>query len=169
MYSLQFVQGAVWTCFLLGAWNFVVRPNLKPALFIKLLNVVADTLKSSKNKLIMKQDGHMLRIENNTDIIHLPTFEPAHMIDVVCYQDEGYVNKIPITLFQFKNQYAYVPFKPSNLSLTRLYVGIKYLTRDEYKFFEVQANDFVDIPSLLRSYDTQINTEPTELAEAYDE
>lgn len=169
MYSLQFVQGAVWTCFLLGAWNYVVRPNLKPALFIKLLNVVADTLKSSRNKLLMKQDGHMLRIENNTDVIHLPTFEAAHMIDVVCYQDAEHRIKIPVTLFQFKNQYVYVPFKPSNLSLSHLYVGIKYVTKDEYKFFEIQSNDFVDIPSLLRSYEVHLNTEPTELAEAYDE
>lgn len=168
--NFQFIQGAVWTCLLLGTWNFILRPNLKPVLFLRILNIVVDTLKSSRNTLTMKPDGNMIKIEANTDVLYLPTFRSGHMLDVVCYQDPDHRIRIPITLVQYKDQYIYVPFKPNSLSLSHVYVGIKYLTKDSYKFFEIQGNDFVDIPTLLTRYETQLQEEPAEaLAEAYDD
>ena len=168
--NFEFFQGVTWTCLLLGLWSFVIRPNLKPALILKLMQVFMDTIKSSKNTLEMKQEGHMLKIESQNETLYLPTFETKHMLDVVCYQDSEHQIKIPITFFQYKNQYVYIPFKPKDISLHKVYIGIKFLTRDTYKFYEIEEDDFIDLPSLFNLYELQLFQEPEpELAEAYDD
>jgi hypothetical protein len=169
--NFEFVQGAVWTCLLLGTWNFVVKPNLKPALFLKLLQVFMETIKKSNVSLNAKQEGNLLKVEMLDNIVYLPTYYTSHMYDIVCYQDSEHKIKIPVTFFQHKDRYVYIPFKPKDLSLQQVYIGIKFLTRDSYIYFTINYDDFVDIPSLFVSYAEKLLDEESnqELAEAYDE
>jgi len=169
--NFEFVQGAVWTCLLLGTWNFVIKPNLKPALFLKLLQVFMETIKKSNTKINAKQEGNLLRIEMLDNIVYLPTYYTSHMYDIVCYQDPEHKIKIPVTFFQYKDRYVYIPFKPKDLSLSQVYLGVKFLTRDSYIFFTVEYDNYVDIPSLVVKYAEKLLDEESNqtLAEAYDE
>jgi hypothetical protein len=172
MVNFDFVQGALWTCFFLGTWNMVIKPNLKLSMFLKLLQIVSETLKKKSNgTLNIRQEDKLLRIEMLNNVVYLPTLSSSHMFEVVCYQDTDHTIKIPITFFQYKNRYVYVPFKPSDLSLPHIYLGIKHLIQDSYIFFVIDQDDFIDIPSLLLRYETELEdrlaNEP--LAEAFDE
>jgi hypothetical protein len=169
--NFEFVQGAVWTCLLLGTWNFVIRPNLKPALFLKLLQVFMETVKKSHTGVNAKQEGNLLRVEMLDNVVHLPTYYTSHMYDIVCYQDSEHKIKIPVTFFQYKDRYVYIPFKPKDLSLSHVYIGIKFLTRDSYIFFTIGYEEYVDIPSLVVKYSEKLLDEESNqtLAEAYDE
>ena len=169
--NFEFVQGAVWTCLLLGTWNFVVKPNLKPALFLKLLQVFMETVKKSNTGVIAKQEGNLLKVEMLDNVVYLPTYYTSHMYDIVCYQDSEHKIKIPVTFFQYKDRYVYIPFKPKDLSLPHVHIGIKFLTRDSYIFFTVNYDDYVDIPSLVVKYAEKLLDEESnqQLAEAYDE
>ena len=170
--NFDFVQGAIWTCFLLGTWNFVVKPNLKLGMFLKLLQIVSETMKKkSDSTLNIRQEGNLLRIEMMNNVVYLPTLTSNHMFEVVCYQDADHNIRIPITFFQYKNRYVYVPFKPRDFSLPHVYVGLKYLTQDSYIFFAIDEDDFVDIPNLIVRYESELQDrlENEPLAEAFDE
>lgn len=170
--NFDFVHGAIWTCFLLGTWNFVIKPNLKLGMFLKLLQLVSETMKKKNDtKLNIRPEGRLLRVEMMNNVLYLPTLSVNHMFEVICYQDADHKIRIPITFFQYKNQYVYIPFKPNDLSLSHVYVGLKHLTQDSYIFFAIDQNDFVDIPNLITRYEEELKdrlvNEP--LAEAFDE
>lgn len=169
--NFEFVQGAVWTCLLLGTWNFLIKPNLKPTLFLKLLQVFVETIKKTNTGVNAKQEGNLLRVDILDNVVYLPTYYTSHMYDIVCYQDPEHKIKIPVTFFQYKDRYVYIPFKPKDFSLPYVYIGIKFLTRDSYIYFTINYDDFVDIPSLAVSYAEKLLDEEShqELAEAYDE
>jgi hypothetical protein len=169
--NLDFIQGAVWTCLFLGTWNFMIRPNLKPALFLKLIQIFIDTVKKSNPSMNVKQEGNLLKVEMLDNTVYLPTYSSNHMYDIVCYQDSEHKIKIPITFFQYKDKYVYIPFKPRDFALPNVYVGIKFLTKDNFIYFTVNQDEFVDIPELTIRYAAELETMEAsqELAEAYDE
>ena len=164
----DFTQGMIWTCLLLGLWNYVIRPNVKPVHLIKLVQILIETLQNSKKGVQIKKEGHMIKIEGDNEL-YLPIFSTPHILDVVCFQDQEHRIKIPFTFFQYKNDYAYIPFKPKDISLTKIYVAIKFMTQDSYLNFEIQENEFFDIPKLLEKYQEELSSLPEQdLAEAYD-
>lgn len=167
MYS-EFFQGFLFSFFLLASWNYAIKSKINFPLIVKFVQALLETYKKPAHTTEVKQEGKLLKLEALDNTLCIPTIETKHLYDVVCYQDPEHRIKFPITFFQYKNEYIYIPFKPKDLSLTHLFVGIKQLVQDSYHFFEVQENEFVDIPSYITRYENEILTETSELAEAYD-
>jgi len=165
----EFFQGVVWACFLLGTWSFVIQPNIKPSTVLKFLQIFIDIIQKSKKSIHFKKEGHLLKMEGINDNLYLPTFSSNHLYDIICYQDFDHRIKIPITFFQHKDDYVYIPFKPKDFSLAKVFVRIKYVKNDSYIDFEIEENNFIDIPSLIEEYQKKLLQQPEEiLAEAYD-
>jgi len=169
--NLSFISGSISTFAFLCLWFFLVNPKIKMSTIIKLIKVLTETAKN-KNTLEMSlsEDEHILNITDGEKKFILPSFPVTHLYDVVCYKDAEHEEEIPITFFRYKNRYAYIPFQPKDYGLTKVYLGVKYLTKDDYVFLKYEEREFVDIPSAMYFYEntSHLVQNQEELAEAFD-
>jgi hypothetical protein len=169
--NLSFIGGSASTFAFLALWFFLVNPKIKMSTIVKLINILTETAKSKKSmEMSLSEDEHILTVTDGEKTLLLPSFPVTHLYDVICYKDAEHEEELPITFFRYKNRYAYIPFQPKDYGLTKVYLGVKYLTKDDYVFLKYEERDFVDISSAMYFYEnsSHLVENQEELAEAFD-
>jgi hypothetical protein len=166
----DFFQGAMAALFVVGTLR-ALTSKFNPSMALKIFQSLIETV-NNKSTVDLQKEGRIIKLENKKYSFYFPSFPVEHLYDVVCFSDEEKTKKVPFTFFRHKNEYVYVPFVPSDIGLERVFIGIKYMTQDTYKFFEIEEDNLVHIPSLIEEFednDEEETNENTSLAEAYDE
>lgn len=168
MYS-DFIQGVLLSFLLFGSWNYVVKPNLSLSMLTKGLEILSETFKDTSSLLKVTKEESRIKLDAIGYNFWIPLLVSSHLFDIVCYKDAEHTQSVEFTYFAYKKDYAYIPFKPRDVSAEKIYLGIKYLTKEDYIFYEVEKDQFVDLSSYVVKYEEDIKVPvETELAEAYD-
>jgi hypothetical protein len=169
MISSDFFFGAFFSFALISASGIFLKNKFKPETVMKMLQVISETMKKSKQHLDVKLDRDMFIIKDSNHTYRFPAIPVHHLYDVKCYRDSEHTEEIDITFFRYKNHYVFSPFQPKNYGLDKVYLAVKYLTKDNFMYFRYGENEFVNIPACLVVYDASHITQPSSaLAEAYD-
>ena len=169
MISSDFLFGALFSFAVISASGIFLKNKFKPENIMKLLQVLSETIKKSKKQIDVNLDGNIFSIQDDDNIYSFPAIPVHHLYDVKCYKDPEHTDEVDITFFRYKNHYIYSPFQPKNYGLDKVYLAVKYLTKDNFMYFRYGESEFVNIPACLVVYDTS-HTIPSSsvLAEAYD-
>lgn len=169
MPTSDFWYGALFSFALISASGMFLKSKFKPETIMKMLQILTETIKKNKHSTEVKLDHDVLKVKDSNHVYHLPAIPVNHLYDIKCFKDSEHTEEIDITFFRYKNHYVYSYFQPKQYGLKKVYLAVKYLTRDTYMFFGYEENDLVNIPACLHTYDIghSITTE-TSLAEAYD-
>ena len=169
MPTSDFWYGALFSFALISASGIFLKSKFKPETVMKMLQIITQTIKNSKHSTEVKLENDILSVKDSEHIYHLPSIPVLHLYDVKCFSDVEHTEEIDITFFRYKNNYIFSYFQPKHYGLKKLYLAVKYLTRDNYMYFSYDETDIVNIPACLHIYDTahSIPTS-TSLAEAYD-
>jgi hypothetical protein len=165
----DFLFGALFSFAFMTASGIFLKNKFKPENIMKLLQIVVETVKKSKQNLNIRLDRDIFSIQDNNHIYRFPAIPVQHLYDIKCYKDPEHTEEVDITFFRYKNHYIYSPFQPKNYGLDKVYLAVKYLTKDNFMYFRYGENEFVNIPACLVVYDAS-HTIPSSsaLAEAYD-
>ncbi len=157
---------------------------------LNLLNMVSKAMKeSSKNNCSVKVENGLGHIELGNKNLVLPAFKSAKHYDVLCFKNDKDIeikdneshnqslnindeNKVPFTLVRNNEHFIHVPFKPSDHSLSNVFVGIKHLTKDGYSVYKFNEDEFINFCHIIQKYEEDLKKEaekPVELAEVFEE
>jgi hypothetical protein len=169
MISSDFLFGAFFSFALISASGIFLKNKFKPENVMKLLQILSETMKKSKQQIDVSLDGNIFSIHDGNNTYKFPAIPVHHLYDVKCYKDPEHTEEVEITFFRYKNHYVYSPFQPKNYGLDKVYLAVKYLTKDNFMYFRYGENEFVNVPACLVVYDASHITQPSSaLAEAYD-
>jgi hypothetical protein len=169
MPTSDFWYGALFSFALISASGMFVKSKFKPETIMKMLQIITETIKKSKRSTEVRLNHDILTVKDSEHIYHLPTIPVQHLYDVKCFSDAEHTEEIDITFFRYKNHYVYSYFQPKQYGLKKIYLAVKYLTKDTYMYFGYEENDLVNIPACLHTYDIGHSViASTSLAEAYD-
>jgi hypothetical protein len=169
MLTSDFWYGALFSFALISASGFYVKSKFKPETVMKMLQVLTETMRKSKHTTEVRLEHDMFVVKDSNHTYRLPAIPVQHLYDVKCFSDAEHTEEIDITFFRYKNHYVYSSFQPKQYGLKKVYLAVKYLTRDNYMYFSYEENENVNIPSCLHMYDVSHAIPATaSLAEAYD-
>jgi hypothetical protein len=169
MLTSDFWYGALFSFALISASGFYVKSKFKPETVMKMLQVLMETMHKSKHSTEVRLEHDMFVVKDSNHTYRLPAIPVQHLYDVKCFSDAEHTEEIDITFFRYKNHYVYSSFQPKQYGLKKVYLAVKYLTRDNYMYFSYEENENVNIPSCLHMYDVSHTIPATSsLAEAYD-
>jgi hypothetical protein len=169
MPTSDFWYGALFSFALISASGMFLKSKFKPETVMKMLQIITETIKKSKHSTEVRLENDVLIVKDSNYVYHLPAIPVHHLYDVKYFSDAEHTEELDITFFRYKNHYVYSYFQPKQYGLKKVYVAVKYLTKDNYMYFGYEENDIVNIPACLHTYDIShsITTEAS-LAEAYD-
>ena len=170
MVSSDFFFGILFSLTIVSASGIFIKNKLNPENVMKMLQIFIDTVKKSKQQIDMKLENNIFSIKDTNQTYRFPAIPVHHLYDVKCYKDPEHTEEVDITFFRYKNHYVYSPFQPKNYGLEKVYIAVKYLTKDNFMYFRYGENEFVNIPACLVVYDAShtVQVSPVQLAEAYD-
>jgi hypothetical protein len=169
MPTSDFWYGTLFSFALISASGFFLKSKFKPEVIMKMFQILTETIKKSKRSTEVKLEHDILSVKDSEHIYHLPAIPVLHLYDVKCFRDVEHTEEIDITFFRYKNHYIFSYFQPKHYNLKKVYLAVKYLTRDNYMYFGYDENDVVNIPACLHTYDVAHSIPAsTCLAEAYD-
>jgi len=172
------------------AVSFYGYSKLDTQKILDLLTMVSKAMKeSSKNNCSVKVENGLGYIEVGNKNLVLPAFKSVKHYDVICFKnhtndneitDESHnmslnindENKVPFTLVRNNEYFIHVPFKPSDHSLTDLFVGIKQLSKEGYSVYKFDEHEFINFCNIIQKYEEDLKKEaekPVELAEVFEE
>jgi hypothetical protein len=142
--------------------------------------------KNNQKPCEIKVENSIGHIDLGNKKLSLPAFKSSKHYDVVCFKHHEGVNdeshdvplnvteehKVPFTLIRNNEHLLHVPFKPSDMDLNSIYVGIKHIVSDGYSVYKFNEHEFINFFQIIQKYETDLETkkdEPLELAEAYDD
>lgn len=169
MSTSDFWYGALFSFALISASGMFIKSKFKPENIMKMLQLITETIRKSKHSTEVKLNHDTFIVKDSNHVYHLPAIPVQHLYDVKCFSDAEHTEEIDITFFRYKNHYVYSYFQPKQYGLKKIYLAVKYLTRDNYMYFSYEENDIVNIPACLHTYDVGHSVHvSTSLAEAYD-
>jgi hypothetical protein len=169
MINTDFWFGAFFSFALISTSGFFLKSKFKPETIMKMLQIITETIKKSKHSTEVKLEYDIFIIKDSNHTYRLPAIPVQHLYDIKCFKDVDHTEEIDITFFRYKNHYVYSSFQPKQYGLKKIYLAVKYLTRENYMFFGYEEHETVNIPACLQIYDMSHNLpQESNLAEAYD-
>jgi hypothetical protein len=169
MPTSDFWYGALFSFALISASGMFLKSKFKPETIMKMLQIITETIKKSKHSTEVRLENDIFVVKDSNHTYRLPAIPVQHLYDIKCFSDTEHTVEVDITFFRYKNHYVYSSFQPKQYNLKKVYLAIKYLTRDNYMYFGYEENENVNIPACLHIYDTSHSlSNSASLAEAYD-
>lgn len=169
MPTSDFWYGALFSFALISASGMFLKSKFKPETIMKMLQIITETIRKSKHSTEVKLEHDIFIVKDSNHTYRLPAIPVHHLYDVNCFTDAEHTQEIDITFFRYKNHYVYSYFQPKHYGLKKVYIAVKYLTKDNYMYFSYEENETVNIPACLHTYDiSHYIPASTSLAEAYD-
>lgn len=169
MPTSDFWFGVLFSFALISASGFYVKSKFKPEMIMKMIQVLTETMRKSKHSTEVRLEHDIFVVKDSNHTYRLPAIPVKHLYDVKCFSDAEHTEEVDITFFRYKNHYIYSSFQPKQYGLKKVYIAVKYLTRDNYMYFGYEENENINIPSCLQIYDVGHSIPvSSSLAEAYD-
>ena len=159
--------------------------NLKK--IIDIIDLVSKVLNDNKQKPCeIKVENSIGHINLGNKKLTLPAFKSSKHYDIICFKHhenfsaeshDASLNvsedhKVPFTLIRNNEHLLHVPFKPSDMDLNSIFVGIKNITNEGYSVYKFDEHEFINFFNIIQKYEEEQKSkasQPVELAEAYDD